>query len=586
MIDKESDQGESLLSTGVSGTSSLPRLGEIIGNCRITSILGEGGIGIVYKGFEVDIEMERAIKVLKPGADEILRKQFEVEAKVTARLDHPNIIKVHGGGIWDGRLPFIQMEYIDGKSLRAILNEYPSLPPAVCLSIISVIASALDYAYGKSFSIWGNSSEKLVHLDLKPENLLLTGDGILKVMDFGLAQLGEERYKLDYGTPYYMSPEQHDQQKVDCRSDIYTLGIILYEMLCGVRPFKGELESMISSKMSGEMTPINELVGGLPEKVCKIVDKCLMFDRESRYDSHESLRHDIDNALSEIAFLSPQELIRRFMDNPDDFDATICIPTISTPQRPVRRFIPETLAVMALIAVGYFAFRFFRSPESKEVESAVKIGEISDSVAVPAKDTIGPPVNNEVKEVSQKTKAAIPSKKTGLPPVNQEQPESVLREALDAFKEKNYTAVIVSINSTGLDKLTGATRDSAVVLLADAFYHARYIREIIDLSSKYDVNDVRFYSVVSLAYELAPDFNTAAHYIEKAILAPSIIWKQPRSEILLRRAQFYKRRFEALQDETSRASMIEAYSRYLNEGCQRPGKECNEARAFLEALRG
>ena len=581
MIDKESDQGKSLLNTGISDTSSLPRLGEIIGNCRITSILGEGGIGIVYKGFEVDIEMERAIKVLKPGADEILRKQFEVEAKVTARLDHPNIIKVHGGGIWDGRLPFIQMEYIDGKSLRAILNEYPSLPPAVCLSIISVIASALDYAYGKSFSIWGNSSEKLVHLDLKPENLLLTGDGILKVMDFGLAQLGEERYRLDYGTPYYMSPEQHDQQKVDCRSDIYTLGIILYEMLCGVRPFKGELESMISSKMSGEMTPISELAGGLPEKVYKIVDKCLMFDKENRYDTHESLRRDIDSALSEIAFLSPQELIRRFMDNPDDFDATICIPTINLPQHPVHRYIPVSLAVIALIAVGYFAFRFFHSPESKQDESAALIGKMSDSATVSVIDSIEPPL----KEVSQKTKAAIPAIKTSLPSVNQEQPRSVLQEAIDAFKEKNYTAVIVSINSTGLDNLTGATRDSAVVLLADAFYHARYIREIIELSSKYDVNDVRFYSDVSLAYELAPDFSTAAHYMEKAILAPSIIWRQPRAEILLRRAQFYKRRFEALQDETSRASMIEAYSRFLNEGCQRPGKECNEAKAFLEALR-
>ena len=251
MIDKESDQ-ESLLNTGISDTSSLPRLGEIIGNCRIThSVKAVSGSPIrVLKSTRDGTRNQGA----QTGADEILRKQFEVEAKVTARLDHPNIIKVHGGGIWDGRLPFIQMEYIDGKSLRAILNEYPSLPPAVCLSIISVIASALDYAYGKSFSIWGNSSEKLVHLDLKPENLLLTGDGILKVMDFGLAQLGEERYRLDYGTPYYMSPEQHDQQKVDCRSDIYTLGIILYEMLCGVRPFKGELESMISSKMSGEMT--------------------------------------------------------------------------------------------------------------------------------------------------------------------------------------------------------------------------------------------------------------------------------------------------------------------------------------------
>lgn len=590
MIGTESDQWESPLNSG-STNSSLPKPGEMIGNCRITAVLGEGGIGIVYRGFEVDIEMERAIKVLKPGAEDILRKQFEIEAKVTARLDHPNIVKVLGGGIWNGRLPFIQMEYIDGKSLREILKDYPILPPPVCLAIISVISSALEYAYGKSFSIWGNSSEKLVHLDLKPENLLLTGDGNLKVMDFGLAQLGEERYKLDYGTPFYMSPEQHSQQKVDCRSDIYALGILLYEMLCGTRPFSGQLESVISAKISGEMVALRDRAGGLPEKIYEIVDKCLMYDRDKRYDSYESLLRDLDSALSQMAFLTPQELICRFIDNPDAFDVTVYVPVVKPTRRPLRNYALALLSAVVLTALALISINILRHPERGKGEPVAVGGGgqtiVHDSTA--ASDSVkAPPPQRKlsVKSSVPRVSAANSAKASDSAVSSQNKEVSVLAEAVDSFKKKNFSAVVVNINTIGLDNLSGRTRDSAVVILADALFQTRYIREIIDLSNRYDVNDSRFYSLVSLAYEIAPDFNTASQYMEKAILAPSVIWKQPRSELLLRRAQFYKRRFQALQDETSRSGLVEAYRRFLSEGCQGESKDCDEARTFLGTISG
>ncbi|NLG15953.1 MAG: serine/threonine protein kinase [Fibrobacter sp.] len=587
MIETESDQWESPLNSG-SVDTSLPRPGEMIGNCRITAVLGEGGIGIVYRGFEVDIEMERAIKVLKPGAEDILRKQFEIEAKVTARLDHPNIVKVLGGGIWNGRLPFIQMEYIDGKSLREILKDYPVLPPPVCLAIISVISSALEYAYGKSFSIWGNSSEKLVHLDLKPENLLLTGDGNLKVMDFGLAQLGEVRYKLDYGTPFYMSPEQHSQQKVDCRSDIYALGILLYEMLCGTRPFSGQLESVISAKISGEMIALRDQAGGLPEKVYEIVETCLMYDRDKRYDSYESLLRDLDSALSLMAFLTPQELIRRYIDNPDAFDVTVCVPVVKPARRSLGKYALVLLPAAALTVLILIAVNILRSPEKGKGEFVAGAGGptiVHDSTAASDSVKVPPPQRrNSVKLSAPRVSAANSAKAPDSAALKQNKEVSVLAEAIDAFKEKNFTAVVVNINTIGLDNLSGGTRDSAVVLLADALFQTRYIREIIDLSNRNDVNDSRFYSLVSLAYEVAPDFNTASQYMEKAILAPSVIWKQPRSELLLRRAQLYKRRFQALQDETSRSGLVEAYRRFLSEGCQGESKDCDEARTFLGTI--
>ncbi|MBD3346304.1 MAG: protein kinase, partial [Chitinivibrionales bacterium] len=214
-----------------------PPVGTIIANCKLTSIIGIGGVAVVYQTFEIDLELQRAMKMLKADAAGYLRKKFEAEAKLTARLDHPNIVKVHGSGIYDGRLPFIHMEYIDGKSLRTLLTAHHTLPPAVCLSIITIVSSALEYAYAQSYSLWGKQGNKLVHRDLKPENILISNEGVVKVMDFGLSQFESGRNEGGWGTTPYMAPEQIDHQPADLRNDLYSMGVILYELLCGVRPF-------------------------------------------------------------------------------------------------------------------------------------------------------------------------------------------------------------------------------------------------------------------------------------------------------------------------------------------------------------
>ena len=562
----------------------LPKLGENVGNCRITSVLGEGGVGIVYKGFEVDIEMERAVKMLKPDSIEILRKQFETEAKVTARLDHPNIVKVHGGGIWKGKLPFIQMEYIDGRSLRTILQDQSTIHPVVSLSIISVIASALDYAYGKSFSIWGNQSDKLVHLDLKPENLLLSRNGVLKVMDFGLAQLGEERYQLDWGTPAYMSPEQHDQQRVDCRSDIYSLGVILYEMFCGKRPFSDQIEQMIPAKLSGNFQSVKDINPSLPDKICTIIDSCLNPDKDKRYESHESLFQAINNTLSEISSQSPVEIIKSFSDDPQGFS-----PAVTSSRKRFNisslknsRFIALTISATVVIIFSLF---FLSGKKAADGERALKQGKPDTNASTPAVNLDSTSLTPE--QIKIQSLLSTQEAQTRTPRVNSAgsaPKKSVLSDAIKFYKKKDFTSVIVNITSSNLDDLPGPTRDSAIVLLTDAYYQTSSIREIIDLSSRYNINDSRFYSLVSLAYEIAPDFITAAGYFDKAIVAPSILWKQPRAELLFERAQFYKRHYDTAQDEVSKTSMIEAFRRFVNEGCNNSSPRCDEAADILKSF--
>jgi hypothetical protein len=202
-------------------------------NLQLQEVLGRGGMGVVYRAVQPRLNRTVALKVLtpkltdEPGALE----RFTREATAMAKLQHPNIVTLHDFGIHGG-VPFFVMEYVEGRSLRKLLQEGP-LPPQRALEIAVTLCSTLDYAHRRG----------VVHRDLKPENVLLDAEGRVKLADFGLAQLGgTESTRLTgphaaMGTPGYMAPEQVDRpQQVDLRADLYSLGILLYEMLTGNLP--------------------------------------------------------------------------------------------------------------------------------------------------------------------------------------------------------------------------------------------------------------------------------------------------------------------------------------------------------------
>lgn len=236
----------------------------LAGRYRLLSLIGKGGIGAVYRAEDRLLHMPVAVKVL---AAEFARDPDHVaalkaEAKTAMALAHPNIVRLHTLHEDRGRYLLV-MELVEGRSLRAYLQEYGHFEPGFVTDVVDVLAGALHYAHGRG----------LLHNDLKPDNLLLTADGVLKVVDFGLAALAHApRQGPLYGTPEYMSPERLKGLALDARSDIYGLGMTAYELLTGRLPFPPEIprENRVGL-VPGELT-------GVSAALCAVLSRAIAQD--------------------------------------------------------------------------------------------------------------------------------------------------------------------------------------------------------------------------------------------------------------------------------------------------------------------
>ena len=265
-----------------------------LGSYEIVSALGAGGMGEVYRARDPRLKRDIAIKVLPDttAADPERCARLEREAQSIAALNHPNIVTIHSVEEADGVL-FLTMEYVDGKSLSELIVK-GGLPLAQILKLAIPLADAISAAHQKG----------ITHRDLKPANVMVTPDGRAKVLDFGLAKLmeatpveigvtglptaaltGEGRI---VGTVAYMSPEQAEGRPIDHRSDIFSLGVMLYEMATGERPFKGDTSvSVISSIVKDTPRSVTEINPALPRDVGRIVRRALAKDPEYRYQNRE-----------------------------------------------------------------------------------------------------------------------------------------------------------------------------------------------------------------------------------------------------------------------------------------------------------
>ncbi len=285
-------------------------ISNIISHYKIIEELGHGGMGEVYLAEDTKLDRKVALKFLPAqfSADEQERKRFIHEAKAAAALNHSNIITVYETGEHEGHV-FIAMEYVAGRTLKELISSdrtpstvdqspiAPSpLPLAQVLEIATQIASGLFAAHTKG----------IVHRDLKPANIMLTEQGVAKIVDFGLAKLkGLSRLTKSgttLGTVAYMSPEQALGKEVDQRSDIWSLGVILYEMLTGKLPFPGEYEqAMLYAVINEEPESISKLRSDIPDELRIIVHKTLAKNPEKRYQTADELLKELKRVHQEIA---------------------------------------------------------------------------------------------------------------------------------------------------------------------------------------------------------------------------------------------------------------------------------------------
>src|SRR6202043_2260298 len=274
---------------------TLQMTGPLISHYRVLEKIGSGAMGDVFRARDERLGRDVALKVIRPASSDNpdhLRR-FELEARAAAALNHPNIVAVYDVGFSDGS-PYIVCELLEGKTLRKRLAE-GALP----------IRLAVDYSLQIAEGLIAAHDRRIIHRDLKPENLFITVDGRLKILDFGVAKLQaapeeSERPVEDLttvtrsgaviGTVAYMSPEQLRGKGVDHRSDIFSVGAILYEMLTGRRAFRGETEvDTITAVLREDPPEINLEEAGIPVTLRQVIQHCLEKDPENRFQSARDL---------------------------------------------------------------------------------------------------------------------------------------------------------------------------------------------------------------------------------------------------------------------------------------------------------
>ncbi|MGZ4356109.1 MAG: protein kinase domain-containing protein, partial [Gaiellaceae bacterium] len=317
---------------------------------ELQEVVGHGGMSTVYKAHDSLLERNVALKVLHQqyNEDEDFVERFKHEARSVAQLQHPNIVTVIDRGEEDGR-QYIVFEFIDGENLKELVVRKGRLDLRDALEIANEIAHGLAFAHDHG----------LVHRDVKPQNVLLNGDGRAKVTDFGIARSldvdhGVTQTGTILGTSNYIAPEQASGQPVDAHTDVYSLGIVLYEMLTGELPFPGESFVAIAMRHIQEPSPnVLDVRGDIPLRVAEMIDRALEKDPEQRFPTMDAFAAEIEASLAEL-------------DRGEDGAVTMVVPAAQRLQRQRQRKSVSPLPLLigllgalaiAAVIVGLLMFR-------------------------------------------------------------------------------------------------------------------------------------------------------------------------------------------------------------------------------------
>jgi CheY-like chemotaxis protein len=273
-----------VLHDATAATAPDPWIGRSVSHYRIIERMGGGGMGIIYRARDDRLDRTVALKFISPAirADARARDRFREEARAASALDHPNICTIHDIGETGDGSQFIVMAAYEGDTLRSRLDRGP-LPPTDALDVARQVAGALAAAHQRG----------IVHRDVKPDNVFLTRDGVVKLLDFGLARMADQRMSGSgslVGTVAYMSPEQAAGGRTDARTDVWSLGVMLYEALTGERPFRGDTPGEVLDRIRTAEPDLSSLGPEVPPGVTAVLRRALTRDPEERFaDGRELL---------------------------------------------------------------------------------------------------------------------------------------------------------------------------------------------------------------------------------------------------------------------------------------------------------
>ena len=380
---------------------------KINGRYEIIKSIGEGGMANVYLAYDTILDRNVAIKVLRGDLanDEKFVRRFQREALSASSLSHPNIVAMYDVGEDDG-LYYIVMEYVEGKTLKQLLKKRGSLTLSEAIDIMLQLTDGMAHAH----------DSYIVHRDLKPQNIMIQDDGQIKITDFGIAmalnstQLTQTNSVM--GSVHYLPPEQAAGKGTTIKSDIYSMGIIFYELLTGELPFKGDSAVEIALKQMKEPLPdVHKLNNDIPQSIENIILKSTAKNPKNRYDDAKSMHNDLltalnDDRINEEPYVYPYpenevDETTKIMEPISDSNEGIATPITDEKTKKSNKLIIALSIIAGVIVIALLAV-FFIIP-AVTAEKDVKVPDVSGMTVSKAEDTLedaGLTVNSKIEEVS------------------------------------------------------------------------------------------------------------------------------------------------------------------------------------------
>ncbi len=496
----------------------MPEAGQRIGPNRILELIAEGGMANVYKVWHEGLEILRAIKILKPGFNEESMHRLHTEAKISAHLHHPNIVEIYGVNLWKESIPYLEMEYIDGFSLKDLMKYQKRLHFSFAISIGYFVCIALNYAHNQVFTLYGKPYQGVIHRDIKPANILISRSGTVKLADFGIAKPSEiSLHTVGHkvmGTFSYLSPEQLNGEPLDRRCDIYSLGAVLYEIITGAKAFPQKtLSELIQKKMQNQFRPLNAFGIDCPKQIYSIIDKSMDLKRDKRYATASDFADDLVGLLKKCTDKTPDQIIVSYIKNPE-----------SAPRMDLKKGkrIPSIVFATLIPVVSLVVFLMLFLPGvRKDFAPFLNRHEAVDSNAVERskspflKDKTVQPQPRPNTESSSAQDTLLFGKETEHPAISS---VDQLKAGINAAKT-NHPKEAIKILAPVMKKKPPAPdtlKAAAAVYLLQSYVTVKDMEDARSLIASEPINDGYYYYLCGKVYYTLAQFDQAIESFGKA----------------------------------------------------------------------